>query len=137
ISPFKPTSYDKPVVYPPGTPEVEIKIIGNSFSPKVVQIAPGTTVKWTNEDVFTYLSGEFAGVHNASGNDGTEDGEAFTTPLLAHGESATHLFEKEGTFNYICVPHPYMHGTLIVKEPEGGVPAATVGGGGGTSPGYL
>ncbi len=138
ISPFKPTSYDVPVVYPPGTPEVEIKIIGNSFSPKVVQIAPGTKVKWTNEDVFTYLSGEFAGVHNASGTDGTEDGEAFTTPLLAHGESATQLFEKEGTFNYICVPHPYMHGTLIVKAPEAG--AATVaatGGGGGASPGYL
>jgi nitrite reductase (NO-forming) len=114
ISPFKPTSYDQSARYAPGTKEVTVSITGNSFWPKIIEIEPGTTVKWVNEDVFTYLAGEFAGIHNAA-SIGAEDG--FTTPLLAHGESATHVFEAEGEYEYMCTPHPYMRGKIIVKKP--------------------
>lgn len=136
ISPFKPTDFDQPQRYAPGTREVEVQIIGNSYWPKVIEIEPGTTVTWTNEDVFTYLAGEFAGIHNAAGSDGGD--EVFATPLLAHGERASHTFEKEGTYDYVCNPHPYMHGRIIVKAASEQAAAATgASGGGGSAPGYL
>lgn len=109
---------DQPVVYGPETKEVNISIIGNSFHPKVVQVAPGTKVTWTNEDTFTYLAGEYAGIHNAAALNTPEDSDGFTAPLLAHGESWSHVFENEYEWDYNCTPHPYMLGKIIVKAPE-------------------
>jgi nitrite reductase (NO-forming) len=134
ISPFKPTDYDGVTRYAPGTREVEVSIIGNSFYPKVIEIEPGTTVRWVNEEAFAYLAGEFSGIHNAVGDDGGDN--FFSTPLLAHAESATHLFEHEGEYNYICAPHPYMEGRIIVKTPEIDL-SNMVAGGGRMSAGYL
>lgn len=116
ISPFRPgtTDLEEPVVYGPEVDTVTISIIGNSFNPKVVRIAPGTKVRWVNEDVFAYLAGEYSGVHNAQS---TGPGEGFVSPLLAHGESFTHTFTEEGDFNYICTPHPYMEGVIQVRQP--------------------
>ncbi|TVR46590.1 MAG: hypothetical protein EA425_17065 [Puniceicoccaceae bacterium] len=115
ISPFEPgtTEADVPVVFPPDAEEVVIRIIGNSFHPKVAQITAGTTVTWVNEDVFTYLAGEVSGVHNAASISGPS---GFVTPLLAHAESASHTFEEVGEYVYICTPHPYMKARLIVTE---------------------
>lgn len=117
ISPFKPSPQElaNPVVYGPEADVVTVRIIGNSYNPKVVQIAPGTTVRWVNEDAFVYLAGEYAGVHNAAST-GAEEG--FISPLLAHGESFEHTFAAEGEFPYICTPHPYMEGMIIVKQPK-------------------
>ncbi|MCC5834524.1 MAG: multicopper oxidase domain-containing protein [Opitutales bacterium] len=121
VSPFKVGTHpvDQPVVYGPETEEVHISIIGNSYWPKVVQIAPGTKVTWTNEDVFTYLAGEYSGIHNAvalSAPPESEDG-GFVSPLLAHGESYSYVFEEEWEYEYICTPHPYMKAKIIVKQP--------------------
>jgi len=118
---------DRPVVYGPETEEVHVSIIGNSYHPKVIQVAPGTKVTWTNEDVFTYLAGEYAGIHNAASTNRPEDGEGFNGDLIAHGESWSHTFgETEFEYDYHCTPHPYMRGKVIVKEPEyslaGGAP---------------
>lgn len=117
ISPFKPGPQElaDPVVFGAEVDVVTVRIIGNSFSPKVIQIAPGTKVRWVNEDAFAYLAGEYAGVHNAVST-GAEEG--FASPLLAHGESYEHAFAAEGEFRYICTPHPYMEGVIIVKQPK-------------------
>jgi nitrite reductase (NO-forming) len=117
ISPFKPGSMDlaEPAIYGPEVDTVTVKIIGNSFYPKVVQIAPGTKVRWVNEEAFAYLAGEYSGIHNAV-SIGAEEG--FSTPLLAHGESYEHLFTHEAEYTYICTPHPYMEGRIIVKQPK-------------------
>lgn len=133
ISPFRPTDFDKPVTYPPGTRKVNVSIIGNSYWPKVIEIEPGTEVTWTNEDVFTFLDGEFAGIHNASGHDGGD--ESFNIPLLAHGESGSHLFEKEGEYEYTCTPHPYMKGRIVVKTPD--IDLSSLASGKGAGSGYL
>ncbi len=135
ISPFGIGTHpvDRPVVFGPESDEVHVSIIGNAFYPKVVQIAPGTKVTWTNEDAFTYLAGEYSGIHNAAAiSQPEEDEEGFATPLLAHAESYSHVFEFEGEYDYICTPHPYMKGRIIVKEPDytlsGGVAATRLGG---------
>jgi nitrite reductase (NO-forming) len=130
IAPFGIGSHavDRPVIYGPETKEVHVAIIGNSFHPKVVQVAPGTKVTWTNEDVFTYLGGEYSGVHNAAGTSAPEGSDGFSTPLLAHGESSSHVFEgPEWEYEYICTPHPYMRGKVIVKEPDYALGSARAG----------
>lgn len=108
---------DQLIVYGPETKEVKVSIIGNSYSPKVIKITPGTTVTWTNEDVFTYMAGEYSGIHNVAGTSAPEDSDGLVSPLLAHGESYSHTFTEEWTYDYICTPHPYMRGRVIVEEP--------------------
>jgi nitrite reductase (NO-forming) len=115
ITPFGLGSDDVevPVVYDSETSEVIIRIIGNSYYPKVVQVAPGTTIKWVNEDVFTFMEGEFSGIHNVIVKDGPE---IFYSPLLAHAESYEFTITKPGEYTYICAPHPYMEAKIIVTE---------------------
>jgi len=121
ISPFAPGTAgngmaaraDRVVSYGPEVEEVIVEIIGNSYHPKVIEIEPGTKVTWVNEDVFTYLAGEFSGVHNAVGMRGPK---RFATPLLGHGETGSVVFDESGEYDYICTPHPYMRGRIIVRE---------------------
>lgn len=132
ISPFGIGTHpdDEPVVYGPEKEEVHVSIKGNAFHPKVIKVAPGTKVTWTNEDVFTYLAGEYAGIHNAASTNRPEGGDGFNGDLIAHGESWSHVFgEEEFEYEYHCTPHPYMRGKVIVAEPEYSV--AGPGGGGG------
>jgi nitrite reductase (NO-forming) len=106
---------DVPVIYGPDTEEVIIRIIGNSYHPKVVQVAPGTRIRWINEDVFTYMEGEFSGIHNVIVKSGPE---RFASDMLAHAESHTQILTVPGEYVYICTPHPYMEGKIIVKEAQ-------------------
>ncbi len=106
---------DRPVIYGPETKNVNIQIIGNSYHPKVVQVAPGTTITWTNEDVFTYMEGEFSGIHNVLVRTGPE---RFFSPMLAHAETFSHTITEEGEYDYFCTPHPYMAGKVIVSEAQ-------------------
>lgn len=143
ISPFKPASHpdDAAIVYGPETKEVQISIIGNSFHPKVVRVAPGTKITWTNEDAFTYLAGEFAGIHNAACMSSPDGAEGFVTPLLAHGEKhSVELGAQEGDYEYMCTPHPYMKGRIEVRKPEYTLASGTTpstGGGGKAGPWVL
>ncbi len=115
ISPFKPgkNDLDPPVAYGDDVQHVTVRMIGNSFNPKIIEITPGTTVTFVNEDVFSYLAGEFSGIHNAVATGGPD---RFVTPLLAHAESHSVTFTREGVHPYLCTPHPYMEGTIVVRK---------------------
>jgi nitrite reductase (NO-forming) len=137
ITPFGIGSADVevPVVYGPETDEVIVRIIGNSYYPKIVKVAPGTTIKWINEDVFTYMEGEFSGIHNVLAMDGPE---RFASPMLAHAESYSETFTTEGEYTYICTPHPYMEGKVIVTDmPLYEISGATTVSRAGGSPGWV
>ncbi len=84
--PIKPGSPDvDPVqVYGSETKDVTVKIIGNSFYPKAVQVTEGTTVTWQNEDIFIYMECEFAGIHSAATYNAPVP---FSSPLLGHAEN--------------------------------------------------
>jgi nitrite reductase (NO-forming) len=114
VSPFEPGSpdVDPTQVYGPETKEVAVKIIGNSYYPKVIQVTEGTVVTWQNEDIFTYMEGEFGGIHTVSSYEKAP--VSFSSPLLGHAETFKFTFEKEGEYKYMCVPHPYMKGKVIV-----------------------
>ncbi len=79
------------------------------FTPDTVTVNEGDTVTWTNDGPT---------VHTATAEDGS-----FDTGVLRKGESGSATFTQAGTINYICSPHPYMKGKVIVQ-------AATSGSGG-------
>lgn len=117
VAPFEPGTPDiDPVVeYGPEVKDVMIKIIGNSFFPKSIKVHQGTTVTFQNEDVFTYMEGEFSGIHTAT----TYDAPApFNSPLLGHAESFKVKLDKTGAYNYLCAPHIYMKGVVTVVADE-------------------
>ncbi len=109
-----PAMVDRPVRFGADVDEVVIEIKGNSFYPKVVEVEPGTTITWVNEDVFTYGIGEQSGAHNAVAMSGPTN---FGTAMLGHAESASVTLTEPGVYNYICAPHPYMQGRVIVRDP--------------------
>jgi nitrite reductase (NO-forming) len=115
IAPFEPGSEDlrHPYVHSNKNSVAHVMIKGNSFYPKVIEVPVGTTVEWTNEDVFTFADGEFAGIHNVLAISGPD---TFASPMLGHAERFSKKFEKAGEHNYMCTPHPYMKGIVRVVE---------------------
>ena len=118
IAPFEPGTpdVDPVVVYGPDVKEVTVKIIGNSYYPKSIKVHEGTTVVWQNEDVFTYMEGEFSGLHTASTY---EAPVPFNSPLLGHAEVFKITLDKKGDYKYMCAPHPYMKGVVTVISSPG------------------
>ncbi len=125
MSPFRPGSpdIDPPAVYGDDSKNVTVSIIGNSYYPKIIEITPGTTVTWINEDVFSFLAGEFSGIHNVVSTEGPTN---LNSPMLAHAETWSYTFEEEGEYTYICTPHPYMQGKVKVKAAERDLDIATI-----------
>jgi nitrite reductase (NO-forming) len=76
-----------------------------------------------NEDVFSFLAGEFSGIHNVVSTEGPTN---LNSPMLAHAESWSYTFEEEGEYTYICTPHPYMEGKVKVKRTERDLDIATI-----------
>jgi plastocyanin len=81
------------------------------FRPRDVAVSAGDSVRWNNV-------GRVPEGHTATG-------EGFDSGVLEEGESFTHRFTREGTFDYVCTLHPAMTGTVTVSG------APTAGGGGG------
>lgn len=104
---------DTPVKFKDKSDEVIVKILGNSYFPKVIEVPVGTTVTWINEEAFTYLAGELSGMHNVIAIKGPE---TFAAPLLAHGQKWSYKFKKAGEYEYMCAPHPYMKGIVRVVK---------------------
>lgn len=78
-----------------------VSIADFEFSPGSVTVNVGDTVRWTNSD---------EQAHNAAANDGS-----FRIGLLGTGESGSFRFTKPGRYAYICEPHPFMQGVVVVK----------------------
>lgn len=75
------------------------------FTPMAIKVKVGDTVTWTNQD----------GVrHNVVADKPSAD--APNGPLIAKGETYSFTFKKAGTYTIHCMPHPYMHGTVIVTQ---------------------
>ena len=116
VNPFGIGSPDleRPVRYQPGE-KVIVQIVGNSFSPKIIEVPVGTEVTWVNEDVFDFLDEERSGRHNAVTIKGPT---TFESPALSHADSFTFKFIQAGEYDYNCTLHPYMRGKVRVYNPQ-------------------
>jgi plastocyanin len=70
------------------------------FDPRVIEVASGATVTWTNDDNFTHTVQI----------DGQEDHE------VGRGESVSITFDRPGTYHYVCTLHRQdMDGEVVVR----------------------
>lgn len=79
-----------------------VKIENFSFGPKVLTVAKGTTVTWTNADPTPHTV--------------TSDKGLFDSENLGGDESFSWTFKEAGTFAYICTQHANMAGTVTVTD---------------------
>jgi plastocyanin len=86
--------------------DTDVAIINFAFGPPTITIDVGDTVTWTNQD---------GTGHSATGVDFAAP--AFDTGIIAPDTSRSVQFDKAGTFEYMCSPHPFMRGTVIVRGP--------------------
>ena len=80
-----------------------ISIVNFAFSPGEIKVAPGTRVVWTNDD------GAPHGLAHKDGAPGVD--------LMLPGAKATRVYDKPGTYDYVCAVHPYMTGRVVVAAP--------------------
>jgi plastocyanin len=81
----------------PSTVDVEAR--DNEFSPRRTTVAPGGTVTWT-------LTGRAP--HSITG-------DGFDAGILDPGATFAHTFADAGTYDYACLVHPDMTGTIEVQ----------------------
>jgi plastocyanin len=91
---------------PPPIVEIELRST-LTFSPSVVTIAPGTTVRWRNTTLM---------FHTVTPNGHSEFARATFNNA---GDIFEHTFNTPGSFDYFCEPHlPFgMQGTINVVAP--------------------
>jgi len=79
----------------------------NCFVPSTVTIEVGDTVTWDNTDT---------AAHTATGGNPTDGPSGvFDSSLIMAGGSYSYTADTAGTFDYFCMVHPWMEGTLIVE----------------------
>jgi len=79
----------------------------NCFVPSTVTIEVGDTVTWDNTDTAAHTA---TGGSAADGPSGV-----FDSSLIMAGGSYSYTADTEGTFDYFCMVHPWMTGTVIVE----------------------
>jgi len=77
------------------------------FIPSTVVITVGGTVTWENTDTAAHTSSSGTPADGPSG--------VFDSSLIMAGGSYSHTFDTAGTFDYFCMVHPWMEGTVIVE----------------------
>lgn len=89
----------------------EVVISGFVFEPASIEVAAGTRVRWTNEDMFahTVTSGQ------PGGPTGQFDGDLGELDNVdASGTTFDTAFTEPGTYPYFCRFHPKMRGEVVV-----------------------
>lgn len=86
-----------------GEEVVEAGMRGFAYLPPRLEVVSGTTVEWTNRDAVP---------HTVTSPDGV-----FDSGLIQPGARWRHTFSRPGTYSFHCTPHPFMKGTVAVREP--------------------
>lgn len=87
----------------PGDSVVAIHIANLKFG-DAIEVAPGTTVEWVNDDPLA---------HTVTAAD-----TSFRSGLIEPGKRFRHRFTEPGRHEYHCEPHPFMKGTVVVRGRE-------------------
>ncbi|MGK2962176.1 MAG: cupredoxin domain-containing protein [Gemmatimonadaceae bacterium] len=82
---------------------VRTSIKNLSYLQPRLRVTVGTTIEWTNDDPLP---------HTVTAAD-----KSFDSGLIDPGKKFRYTFTKAGTFSFFCVPHPFMKGTVEVRQP--------------------
>jgi plastocyanin len=78
-----------------------VAITGFAFRPAEITVRAGQPVTWTNEDPAEHTV--------------TEQNNGFTSKTLTQRGRFRIVFDRPGTYRYLCALHPEMKGTVVVK----------------------
>src|SRR5437588_10621585 len=81
---------------------VNVSIHNFAFGPTRLVVSPGTRIVWTNKDGDPHTVDSTKGV--------------WTSEALDTDSQFARVFTNTGTFPYYCSIHPFMHGTIVVKN---------------------
>ena len=81
--------------------ETIVAIQGMKYVPATVTVAPGSTVRWVNRDSME---------HTVTSTEGKWD-----SGTIRPGETWSRRFDEPGSYPYVCTPHPFMTGTVVVR----------------------
>ncbi len=92
-----------------GYGQSDVVIANYAYSPQVFTVSVGSTVTWVNMDgaMHTVSFGEHGHDHG---------GEAMDSGPMYHMDGWSYTFNEPGVYEYHCDPHPFMTGTVVVKE---------------------
>lgn len=71
------------------------------FQPSQIRVREGGSVRWVNCDPEAHTS--------------TADARGWDSGSVPPGAAYTRVFERAGSFDYHCEPHPFMKGRVIVE----------------------
>jgi plastocyanin len=88
--------------------DVTVNMVGITFVPTVVHVAPGATVLWTNSSPLAHTV--------------TADDLSFDSGSIDPESTFSMAFDAPGTYQYFCAPHGApglvgMAATIIVDDP--------------------
>src|SRR5712691_9543052 len=101
---------------PRASATVDVQIKNFVYTPRIVTIDPGDSVRWTNFDTASH------------GQVSVEPG--FATVVIGQDQSTVMTFNVPGTFAYVCSIHGVsMQGTVVVRgtPPETPKPPLSIG----------
>ncbi|MCG8531955.1 MAG: plastocyanin/azurin family copper-binding protein, partial [Desulfovibrionales bacterium] len=105
------TAYDHRVEMAPGSFMIGCERDDACFEPYALEALQGQTVSWRNLDE--------QGHTVASGTPGGGPDGMFLSPVVGEGQTYEYTFEDVGTFDYFCTLHPWMLGTVTIREGDG------------------
>ena len=77
------------------------------YDPEVIDVSVGTTVAWDNVDNTMHTV--------TSGNPDTGYDEVFDSDIMGAGDLYEFTFSEAGNYDYYCILHPWMVGTVNVE----------------------
>jgi plastocyanin len=81
---------------------VDVPIEAFAFQPTTISVPAGTTVVWVNHDPVEHTV--------------TDVNQLWDSGLFNTSASFSKTFTEPGVYNYYCIPHPTMIGTIEVSD---------------------
>ncbi|MNX06695.1 Amicyanin-alpha precursor [compost metagenome] len=90
-----------PVTMAVAASEANVTIQGMKYVPETVTVAPGGIVSWVNRDSMDHTVTSTTGLWDSG--------------TIRPGETWSRRFDAPGSYPYVCTPHPFMTGTVVVR----------------------
>lgn len=104
------------------TATLEVRIAQYKYIPETAHVAIGQVIRWINEDnvghTVTFTKADTAPkaiTSRAQLMSLNRPKQLYSSKLFNLAESWVAKFDRPGQFAYICDPHPYMTGVVVVQ----------------------